>query len=129
MLIGPTITLAELEANLQEKLDENKKVDTDLFKRFREIQVNIQSVERSIKLEDGKTIANPAHVELIEESRKLQNEMDEILSQNDFIKQRLDELENIEDTSRGALNKDKATITLTLNDCVNLGIESVRKED
>lgn len=123
MLIGPSYTLLEFEEILESRLLENKKRDGELMKRFRALQQQIATVPRLVEDEKtGESIANKEYLDAVDESKALEQEMQEILEQNDFIKLKLEDLETIEERSRGAIRKDVKKITLTLKDCIDFGI-------
>lgn len=123
MLIGPTYTLEEFEEILESRLLDNKKRDGELMKRFRVLQQQIATVPRLVADEKtGESIANKEYLDAVDESKSLEQDMQEILEQNDFIKLKLEDLETIEERSRGAIRKDTKKITLTLKDCIDFGI-------
>ena len=125
MLIGPTFTLAEFEEKLEDRLLENRTRDSKALKEFKEAQQNIGLLPRLVTDEEsGQSLANPEYLKAVETGKKAQLELEEIAEQNDFIKAKLEELETIEERSRGAIDKNKEKITLTLKDCVELGIDT-----
>ena len=125
MLIGPTFTLEKFEEKLEERLLENRKRDTQALKDYRSAQERISLLPRLIDDEvTGQRIANPEYLKAVKEGQAAGELLTDISEQNDFIKARLSELEDIEERSRGAIRKDKETITLTLKDCIEFGIET-----
>lgn len=124
MLIGPTFTLAEFESKLKERLYQNMKCNSDANKIFLEAKQQIGLLPRLIEDEKtGQRVANPAYLKAVEVGNITQQELEDIVKQDDFIKAKLEELETIEERSHGAVDKNKEKITLTLNDCVAFGIE------
>lgn len=124
MLIGPTITLAKLEEHMNEKVNGNKmelnKLAKELAKFRQEFHV---TPKMTADEESGEQIVNPRYLELLDEINDIQESIEELNNQNDFIVKRVEELESIEERSYGKVDKAKNKITLSLNDCLALGIE------
>ncbi|OXB94711.1 hypothetical protein [Parageobacillus galactosidasius] len=122
MLIGPTLTLEQLEQHMRTKIDDNKMEINKLSKEYTKAKQEFQVTPKMIIDEDGKQIVNPRYLELVDEIKKIEERMNEIHEENDFLAYRIEELENIEERSSGKVKKDRDKITLTLNDCLKLGI-------
>jgi chromosome segregation ATPase len=122
MLIGPTLTLEQLEQHMRTKIDDNKMELNKLSKEYTKAKQEFQVTPKMIVDEDGKQIVNPRYLELVDEIKKIEERMKEIHDENDFLVYRIEELENIEERSSGKIKKDRDKITLTLNDCLKLGI-------
>lgn len=125
MLIGPTLTLAQLEEKMKEKLYDIKMGRSKQVKNLQALQQEIQATPKM--LYDGEKeqrYANPRYVELFNQFQQEEKELKESEATQEFIEKRLEELEDIEDRSkgRGNVDKQKDKITLTLNDCLMLGI-------
>ena len=122
MLIGPTLTLEQLEQHMRTKIDDNKMEINKLTKEYTKAKQEFQVTPKMIIDEDGKQIVNPRYLELVDEIKKIEERMNEIHEENDFLAYRIEELENIEERSSGKVKKDRDKIILTLNDCLKLGI-------
>ena len=124
MLIGPTFTLSEFEEKLEERLLENRKRDQDLMNEFKSLQQKIAVLPRLVADEDtGNKIANKEYLDAYNRSSQVQQDMNDLIEQNDFIKQKLEELENYGPYENRSISKDREKITLTLRDCIYFGIE------
>jgi chromosome segregation ATPase len=128
MLIGPTLTLEQLEQHMRTKIDDNKMELNKLSKEYAKAKQEFQITPKMIVDEEGKQIVNPRYLELVDEIKKIEARMDEIHDENDFLAYRIEELENIEERSSGKVKKDRDKITLTLNDCLKLGITFNKEE-
>lgn len=124
MLIGPTITLKELEEHMNEKINENKMKLNSFAKELGKLRQEFQVTPKMTNDEKtGEEIVNPYYLELIDKIDDTQASIEELNNQNDFITQRLEDLETIEERSLGKIDKTKNKITLSLKECVMLGIE------
>lgn len=126
MLIGPTFTLAALEEKMKDKLYEIKMEKSKKIKNFQALQVELNQTDKMIRDEDDQRIANPKYVELFNEFQNAQSELADAENIQRFIEEKLEELESVEERSkgRGNINKETYKVTLTLNDCLKLGIET-----
>jgi septal ring factor EnvC (AmiA/AmiB activator) len=123
MLIGPTITLAKLEEHITGKIDDNKMESRSLTKTLSSLQTEIAATPKFVTEEEsGDRIVNKRYVEIRDEFDGAEKKLNELTDNNDFMSKRLEELEAIEEASGGKINKEKEKITLTLNDCLKLGI-------
>jgi hypothetical protein len=124
MLIGPTLTLAKLEEKMNDKLHEIKMNKGKMEKNLRALQIELNQMDKTILNEHGDRISNPKYIELYNQFEKERKELEEIEEMQEFIEEKLQELEDIEERSkgRGNIDKEKDKITLSLNDCLKLGI-------
>lgn len=131
MLIGPTLTLKRLEEKIEKNINGHKMKLNDLSKTFKSLQLELEDTPKGKKDEKGDMIPNPRHNEIKNEIKEIEEKIKEINKNIDFMNEKLDELENIEKTSGGKINKAKDTITLTLNDCLRMGIttKELQEED
>ena len=128
MLIGPTITLEDLEKHMSEKLNENKMELNKIGKETAKLRQKFQTTPKMTTEDDGDTVVNPEFLRLKEVIEANEKRVMEINDQNEFIEIRIADLEEIEDKSLGKVDKKKARITLTLNDCLMLGISDEEDE-
>lgn len=129
MLIGPTLTLEQLEQHMKAKLDDNKMEVNKLSKEYAKAKQEFQVTPKMIVDEKGEQVVNPRYLELIEQIKKIEERINEIHDENEFLSFRLEELETIEERSSGKVKKDRDKITLTLNDCLKLGITLNEEEN
>lgn len=127
MLIGPSITLAKLEEHMMERLYEIKMEMPKLQKEFSQLREDFKRIPRTIIAEkEGKEveIMNPDFVAIPDKMKAIEMEIKERQEQQELYENKLEELETIEDRSKGKGNvdKEKVKITLSLNDCLKLGI-------
>jgi chromosome segregation ATPase len=122
MLIGPTFTLEKLEQHMKNKIDENKMRLTQLSKEYAKIKQELQVTPKTTVDENGNKITNDHYVKLFYKLKELEGTINEIHDENEFLIYRIDELEQIEERSSGKIRKDRDKITLTLADCLKLGI-------
>lgn len=128
MLIGPSITLAELEEKLKDRLYEIKMDLPKAQKEFARLREEFKRVPRIIVAEkDGEEVdtINPDFIKIPDQLKEIEEKIKGYQEQQEFLEEKLEELETIEDRSkgRGNINKEKEKITLSLNDCLKLGIE------
>ncbi|MEB2276862.1 hypothetical protein LAV82_22860 [Bacillus sp. ILBB4] len=128
MLIGPSITLAELEEKLKDRLYEIKMDLPKAQKEFTRLREEFKRVPRIIVAEkEGEEVEtiNPDFIKIPEQLKAIEEKIKGYQEQQEFLEEKLEELETIEDRSkgRGNINKEKEKITLSLNDCLKLGIE------
>jgi predicted transcriptional regulator len=124
MLIGPSITLAVLEEKLNDRSYEIKMEIPKLQKEFSRLREEFKIVPRTTENDKGEEITNPDFLNLPKRMQEIEDQVKELQDQQEFIDEKLVELEDIEERSKGRGNVDKAkdTVTLTLNDCLKLGI-------
>ncbi|MCD7910920.1 hypothetical protein KC480_05195 [Bacillus velezensis] len=128
MLIGPSITLEKLEEHLKERLYKIRMEIPKLKKEFVQLQEDFKEIPRVInetvhdKVEER---VNPEFINIPEKFKSTEEKIKELQEQEALIQEKLGELEDIEERSLGKNNIDKSKykITLTLNDCLMLGIE------
>lgn len=123
MLIGPTLTLKELEEHMRAKKLENDKKLTKLERELITLRDGLKDVQRLARDEEGNRIQNPEFIKMKDEYEKMREEFENIYNDNEFIKEKIEELEVIEEYSRGEVDKEKDKITLTLKDCMRFGVE------
>lgn len=124
MLVGPSITLNELEEKLGDRSYEIKMELPKLQKEFSRLREEFKIVPRTSEDEEGNEITNPDFLNLPKEMEKIENKIKELQDQLVFIDEKLVDLDDIEERSKGRGNVDKSKdkVTLTLNDCLKLGI-------
>ena len=128
MLVGPSITLEKLEQHLKDRIYEIRMEIPKLKKEFAQLQNDFKQIPRVIndvnhdKVEER---VNPDFVKIPEKFKAVEEQIKELQEQEIHIQEKLQELEDIEERSKGKNNIDKSKhkITLTLNDCLMLGIE------
>jgi hypothetical protein len=125
MLIGPSITLGDLEEKLNDRVYELKLETPKKQKEFNRLRTEFKNVPRTIDNEDGEEITNPDFLNMPKRMQELETEIKDSQEQQIFIEEKLVELSDIEERSKGRGNVDKSKdkITLTLADCLKLGIE------
>lgn len=129
MLVGPSITLEDLEEHMRDRIYEMKMELPKLQKEFSHLREEFKSVRRTSVVEkEGKEveIMNPEFVEIPDKMKEIETQIKNYQEQQEFMESKIDELETIEERSKGRNNIDKANtkITLTLNDCLMLGIST-----
>lgn len=129
MLVGPSITLEDLEVHMRDRIYEMKMELPKLQKEFSHLREEFKRVKRtSIVEKEGKEIEimNPEFVEIPDKMKEIEIKIKNYQEQQEFMEGKIDELETIEERSKGRNNIDKANtkITLTLNDCLMLGIST-----
>lgn len=124
MLIGPSITLASLEEKLNDRSYEIKMELPKLQKEFGRLREEFKLVPRTMEDEKGEEFTNPDFLKLPKRMQEIETKIKDLQDQQLFIDEKLVELEDIEERSKGRGNVNKAadTITLSLNDCLKLGI-------
>ncbi|ARC67387.1 hypothetical protein B14_200176 (plasmid) [Bacillus licheniformis] len=128
MLVGPSITLEKLEQHLKDRIYEIRMEIPKLKKEFAQLQNDFKQIPRVIndvnhdKVEER---VNPDFVKIPEKFKAVEEQIKELQEQEIHIQEKLQELEDIEERSKGKNNIDKSKykITLTLKDCLMLGIE------
>lgn len=125
MLIGPSITLAKLEEHMNDRMYQNKMELPKLQKEFNRLRGEFKIVPRTIENDKGEEITNPDFLAIPKQMEKVEFQIKEIQEQQEFMESKVLELETIEDRSkgRGNIDKSKEKITLTLTDCIRLGID------
>ncbi|MGV7000365.1 hypothetical protein ACWA2C_16890 [Priestia megaterium] len=128
MLIGPSITLAELEEKLKDRLYEIKMDLPKAQKEFARLREEFKRIPRIIVADkDGEEVEtiNPDFIKIPDQLKEIEEKIKGYQEQQEFLEEKLEELETIEERSkgRGNINKEKEKITLSLNDCLKLGIE------
>lgn len=123
MLIGPTLTLEKLEEHLIKEEVANKREIDDLARELNILQGGVTNTDKVVRDEEGTRIENPKFKKVLKEFEDKEEEYISLNEKQDFIKAKLVELKAVEDYSQGIVNKEKDTITLTLNDCVMLGVK------
>lgn len=124
MLIGPSITLEALEEKLNDRSYEIKMEVPKLQKEFSRLREEFKLIPRTSVNEKGEEITNPDFLNLPDRMQAIEDNIKELQDQQAFIDDKLVDLEDIEERSKGRGNVNKATdkITLSLNDCLKLGI-------
>lgn len=124
MLIGPSITLAQLEEKLNDRAYEIKMELPKLQKEFSRLRGEFKLVPRTTENDKGDEITNPDFLNIPKQMQEIEDQIKEMQDQQLFIEEKLVDLSDIEDRSKGRGNVDKSKdkITLTLNDCLKLGI-------
>lgn len=128
MLVGPSITLEKLEQHLKDRLYEIRMKIPKLKKEFAQLQNDFKQIPRVVNETNHDKVeerVNPDFINIPEKFRAVEEQIKELQEQEVHIQEKLDELEDIEERSVGKNNIDKSKekITLTLNDCLMLGIE------
>ncbi|HHT7153248.1 hypothetical protein [Bacillus thuringiensis] len=126
MLIGPSLTLEKLEEKMQDKLYDIKMNRNKKVKELETLHAELNDISKTVydEVSDSR-IANPKYVKLFGEFNEKQKELSEMDETQTYIESKLQELEDIEERSKGKgnINKAENKITLSLNDCLKLGIE------
>ncbi len=127
MLIGPSVTLEKLEEHMRERLYEIKMDLPKKQKEFYQLGEDFKRIPRTvIKEKDGAEVeeSNPDFIKIPGKMKEVEASIVDLQDQQQFIEDKLNELETIEDRSKGKGNIDKSEykITLTLNDCLAMGI-------
>lgn len=122
MIIGPTLTLEELEEQLTVNVEKLRRELNDLDRKLAELQHEANSTNPYI-YKDGERVKNENYQIVQENLRKVYQEIVDGTERLDFMKEKLSELETIEEDSQGRVVKSRDKITLSLNDCLLLGIE------
>lgn len=124
MLIGPSLTLAAFEEKLNDRSYELKMELPKLQKEFNRLRGEFKLVPRTAEDEDGEEITNPDFLAIPKRMAALEETIKDYQEQQLFMDSKLAELEDIEERSkgRGNVNKEVDKITLSLTDCVKLGI-------
>ncbi|CUB50843.1 hypothetical protein BN2127_JRS10_00360 [Bacillus subtilis] len=126
MLIGPSLTLEQLEEKMQDKLYDIKMNRNKKVKELETLHAELNDISKTVYDDSSDSrIANPKYVKLFGEFNEKQKELSEMDETQTYIESKLQELEDIEERSKGKgnINKAENKITLTLNDCLKLGIE------
>lgn len=124
MLIGPSITLAELETHMNDRSYEIKMEMPKLQKEFSRLRSEFKLVPRTVENDNGDEITNPDFLNLPVRMQEIETQIKELQEQQDLMEAKLVELDDIEERSKGRGNVDKSKykITLSLNDCLKLGL-------
>ncbi|HZG71047.1 MAG TPA: hypothetical protein VEY51_05845 [Chondromyces sp.] len=124
MLIGPSITLEKLEEHMKNRVYEIKMDLPKLEKEFRRLGEEFKMIPRTIINEEGEEITNPDFIAIPKRMREIEEAIQELQDQQEFMEAKLMELEDIEERSKGRGNviKSRDKIILSLNDCIKLGI-------
>lgn len=124
MLIGPSLTLAELEEKLNDRAYEIKNEIPKVQKEFNRLRTEFKNVPRTKEDAAGEEITNPDFLNIPLRMQELEVQTIDLQNQQVFIEEKLVELSDIEERSKGRGNVDKSKdkITLTLSDCLKLGI-------
>ncbi|PGC56699.1 hypothetical protein COM24_07760 [Bacillus toyonensis] len=126
MLIGPSLTLEQLEEKMQDKLYDIKMNRNKKVKELETLHAELNDISKTVYDDASDSrIANPKYVKMFGEFSEKQKELSEMDEIQTYIESKLQELEDIEERSKGKgnINKAENKITLTLNDCLKLGIE------
>ncbi|MCU5224138.1 MULTISPECIES: hypothetical protein [Bacillus cereus group] len=126
MLIGPSLTLEKLEEKMQDKLYDIKMNRNKKVKELETLHAELNDISKTVYDDASDSrIANPKYVKMFGEFNEKQKELSEMDETQTYIESKLQELEDIEERSKGKgnINKAENKITLTLNDCLKLGIE------
>lgn len=128
MLVGPSITLEKLEKHLKDRLFEIRMEIPKLKKEFVQLQSDFKQIPRVINETNHDKVeerVNPDFISIPEKFKAVEERIKELQEQEVHMQEKLDELDDIEERSVGKNNIDKSKykITLTLNDCLMLGIE------
>lgn len=132
MLVGPSIVLEKLEEHMKDRVYGIKMELPKLKKEFTQLGEDFKRIPRVIMetRKDGteQEIANPDFVKIPDRMKEIELKIKDLQEQQEFMEAKLDELDDIEERSqlRGNRKIDKSTdkITLTLKDCLLLGIEA-----
>lgn len=129
MLIGPSITLEQLEEKLNDRAYEIKMELPKLQKEFSRLRGEFKLVPRTAENDKGEEITNPDFLNIPKQMQEIEDQIKEMQDQQLFIEEKLVDLSDIEDRSKGRGNVDKSKdkITLSLNDCLKLGIKLEEK--
>ena len=124
MLVGPSITLAKLEEHMKNRVYEIKMELPKLQKEFNRLRQEFKLVPRTIENEKGEEVTNPDFINIPKQMAEIEEKINELQEQQEFMEAKLAELEDIEERSKGRGNIDKSRdkIVLSLNDCLKLGI-------
>ena len=123
MLIGPTVSVEELEKAMENKQTANKKTEDVIIGELENLYVKLGTLDKYI-FEDGQRVLNEKHFKtktLYEEKEK---ELEEIQNSIRFINKKLDEIQELENMKEIEFDKAKERVTLTLTDCILLGVET-----
>lgn len=132
MLVGPSIVLEKLEEHMKDRVYGIKMELPKLKKEFAQLGEDFKRIPRVVieKGVDGveKEVANPDFVNIPDRMKEIELKIKDLQEQQEFMEAKLDELDDIEERSqlRGNRKIDKSSekITLTLKDCLLLGIET-----
>jgi uncharacterized coiled-coil protein SlyX len=124
MLIGPSITLEALENHMNDRAYEIKMELPKLQKEFNRLREEFKLVPRTVVNDKKEEITNPDFLNIPKRMIELENQIKELTDQQGFMETKLVELDDIEERSkgRGNIDKSKEKITLSLNDCLSLGL-------
>lgn len=131
MLVGPSITLEKLEEHMKDRLYQIKMELPKLTKEFAQLGEDFKRIPRVVieKRKDGTEVevANPDFIKIPDQMKVIETKIKDYQEQQDFMETKLSELDDIEERSQvkgnRLINKSKEKITLSLNDCMALGIE------
>lgn len=124
MLVGPSITLEKLENQMNDRVYEIKMELPKLQKEFNRLRSEFKNVPRTIDNEEGEEITNPDFINIPHRMTEIEVQMKDLQDQQAFMEEKLVELSDIEERSkgRGNIDKSKEKITLSLNDCIKMGL-------
>ncbi len=127
MLVGPSITLEKLEEHMRNRLYEIKMELPKKQKEINQLGEDFKRIPKTIiKNKDGEELeeSNPDFIKIPEKMKKIEADINDLHEQQEFIEDKIDELETIEERSKGKgnINKSEYKITLSLNDCLAMGI-------
>lgn len=124
MLIGPSITLDKLEKHMNDRVYEIKMELPKLQKEFNRLRGEFKLVPRTVENEEGEEVTNPDFLAIPKNMEQVEKQIKELQEQQVFMEEKIVELSTIEERSkgRGNIDKSKEKITLSLNDCLRLGI-------
>lgn len=125
MLIGPTLSLVKLEEHMEQKISDNKMEMNELSKKLGKLKEELAATSKFTLDEEGDRIVNSRYVEVIEEFETGKKTLEEMVASNDFMVKRLEEIEDLANAPGNKINKETYKITLSLNDCILLGVENI----
>ncbi|WP_222860457.1 hypothetical protein [Virgibacillus salexigens] len=115
--------MEKLENHMEAQKVANNKDINDLTKELIVLSDEYQATRKYITDEEGEKIINPDFVKTKASYDEKENLLEERRNSNAFINAKLEELAVIEENSGGKIDKSKEKITLTLNDCLLLGVK------
>ena len=119
MLVGPTFTVEELEEKMNTTFVAYKRDRIRLTKELTELKQQEMAASRYKTVEAAKE-----RQELLIEFLAKEKELKEKDMAIQFIGQKLEELQEVEAYHNGNYDKSKQRLTLTLNECILLGIST-----
>jgi hypothetical protein len=134
MLVGPSYTLEKVEEIMKDRLYEIKMELPKLRKQLAQLADDFKRIPRVI-VETGvdgteKEVANPDFIKIPDDMQSIEDKIKNYLEQQGFLEEKIDELDDIEERSEmhgnRKIDKSKEKITLTLKDCLALGIDTTK---